>query len=127
MNYSTKPNQGRVFIKKIVDKDIRVIVVDVKKRTIREHKVKNSLTYIKKCYDFFEFVELQYSKHKLDCFLFGIDEDLKSNKPYYCKGYPDPIYGNGILLKFPYDGDYERLQSTKISLSSFEDKITFDS
>lgn len=117
MNYNTKPNQSTIIRVKVVDKDIRVIVVDVKKRTVSEQKVRNSLHFLRRNFDFFEFVEIQYSPNEMDCFIFGADKDLKVNKPYYYKGYPHPIYGNGILIKYPHNGDYERLKRTKISVS----------
>lgn len=127
MKYGIKPNQSIILNgPKVTNKNIRAIIIDNNEKKIYEFSIENSLTKIKKLLNFYSFKEIQFKKDELDVLFLGVDEDLKKNKNFFkIKSIDDCFFGNGILVKLPANGDYEKLQSTKITVEDLEKVVEF--
>lgn len=111
---------------KILDKKILVYKIDVEKRTVEELQIKNSLEYIKKQLDFYNYEEFLFNSENSEILILGKDKDYEENNtPYTIKGIDDKFYGNGILVRFSPSNDNENLQSVRSALSLLKSVVNF--
>lgn len=127
MKYDIKPNQAQIRVSPaITKKEIKAIKIDVDKKTITNIKISNSMLAVKKYLDIYEELLIPIEKDKNDCFIVGVDKDLKSRKSFTIKGISKIFNGNSIIVEYPKSNDNEKLKSTKILVQAVREMIVFE-
>lgn len=127
MKHQTKLNPSRIFIgKKTTIKEINAIKIDVVEQSVTEFKISNSISYILKYLDIYNYRFIPIIENSRDCFIVGIDMDLKNKKSFSIKDTSYTFYGNSILVEIPKSEDFEKLKSTKFKVENIKEKIIFN-
>lgn len=125
LNHEKKFNNASISnTHKINKKQIRVYKIDAKDREIYPLEIENSLEYILKAFDFYNYDAINFGEREI--LFLGIDSDYDKNiQPYLIKGQNKNYFCNGVLVKFPATEDNENLQSVKSDISQLLEYVDF--
>ena len=127
MKYGIKPNQSQIVnLPSVTKKEIIIIEIDPENKTVKQIKLPNSLSFFQKHCNFYKSLLLQFEKDSFDHFVVNNDEDSKTRKSFEIKDISKTCYGKSVVVKIPKSHDYEKLQSTKVTVQTVLDRIVFN-
>ncbi|TYB70787.1 MULTISPECIES: hypothetical protein [Bizionia] len=127
MKWDIKPNQSSIFYEDTSkSRSIKAIVIDVDNQTVKEIDIKNYIDYLQRLMKFYNYEEHQLTNDR-DFIFINNDSDRNTNlmKAFFWTSNKNAIFGNAIIVKIPKSGDYNKLQSTKLSLEEVKGAVTF--
>ena len=127
MKYQSKSNQNKIFNgPKIIIKEINAIKIDIVLQSVTLVKINNSISFIQKYLDIYNYDVIPVERNSYNCFIVGLDEDLKQKKSFTIKGINSVFYGDSVLVEVPKSNDYEKLKSTQLKIEDVESLISFN-
>lgn len=127
MKYQSKSNQSKIYSgPKIIIKEINVIKIDVVLQSVTLIKISNSISFIQKNLDIYNYDVIPVERNSYNCFIVGLDEDLKQKKSFTIKGVNGIFYGDSIVVEIPKSNDYEKLKSTQLKIEDIKSLIAFN-
>ncbi|WP_417238665.1 hypothetical protein [Bizionia sp.] len=127
MKWDIKPNQSSIFYEDTSkSRNVKAILIDVENQTVKEIDIKNYIDYLQRLMKFYNYEEHQLTGDG-DFIFINNDSDRNTNlmKAFFWTSNKNPIFGNAIIVKIPKSGDYNKLQSTKLSLEKVKSAVHF--
>ena len=127
MNHQIKPNQSRIMVgKKVTFREIKAIEIDPENQKITSLNISNSISYLQKYLDFYEYEIFPLKENSADSIFVSADNDSVGNKESFTiNGIIETFYGKAIVVKIPKSLDFEKLQSATATVEEVKAKITF--
>jgi len=103
---------------------ITAIEINVAERVVREVKIENSLSVIRKKMHFKKHSEI-FLGEAMACLIFAAEETADKNQYFEVEGISKKIYGNGIVVRVPKNYNMERLLKCNITIEGVRKMVRF--